>query len=278
MVDGDRFRTPGVATITGYRIAGGASGVHRGLPSSRLTFIVSRDDGVVADGSRPTPVLLGGLHTRAAAVELTPSQAGVQLAVHPLAARALFGASAADLNDPAFDGLSVLGAAGRRLYEQVCDAPTWDDAFDSVARFVAPDRVPGVRRELVDAWRLLERGLPVAAAASEVGLTTRHLETLFRREVGHPPRTIARLIRFERTTALIGRAVRLGRRGFLADAAAAAGYTDQAHLTREFGAFAGTAPGRWIAEEFANLQAGGHRGGESLLHEQSDPLPQPAGA
>jgi hypothetical protein len=45
----------------------------------------------------------------------------------------------------------------------------------------------------------------------------------------------------------------------LAWVAAECGYFDQSHLDREFRAFAGTSPSGWIAEEFPNIQAGGHR-------------------
>jgi AraC-like DNA-binding protein len=45
----------------------------------------------------------------------------------------------------------------------------------------------------------------------------------------------------------------------LAAVAAECGYADQSHLAREFRRFAGTSPSGWIAEEFPNIQAGGHR-------------------
>ena len=40
----------------------------------------------------------------------------------------------------------------------------------------------------------------------------------------------------------------------LADVAAAGGYFDQAHLAREFAAFAGCSPSQWIAEEIGFVQ------------------------
>lgn len=72
-----------------------------------LTFIVSLDDGVEAadtatalPAARPTPLILGGLHLRASHVRQRRGQAGVQLAVHPLASRALFGLPSAELPSP----------------------------------------------------------------------------------------------------------------------------------------------------------------------------------
>jgi hypothetical protein len=85
---------PGVASMVGYRALGNPGELHRGMPSSTLTFIVSLDDGVEAAESaealpaaRPNPLLLGGLHIQAAHIRQRTGQTGVQLAVHPLAAR-----------------------------------------------------------------------------------------------------------------------------------------------------------------------------------------------
>ena len=83
---------------------------------------------------------------------------------------------------------------------------------------------------------------------------------LFRAEVGLAPKAVARLMRFEAVIGTIGRSVRAGRTIELAEIAAAHGYADQAHLTREFGRLAGIPPGRWAQQEFRNLQDGGHGG------------------
>ncbi|RCK69811.1 AraC family transcriptional regulator [Desertihabitans brevis] len=272
--------------MTGYR-GGGPDGLHRGLPSSRLTFIVSLDDGVEAaaepDGlpaARPNPLVLGGLHVRTSWVRQRPGQAGVQLAVHPLAARSLFGVPAAELSVDDFAGADVLGAPGRRLHEQLCEAGGWDEAFARVGdHLVRHRRDAAVRPELRHAWALLEGSggrRPVAEVAREVGFTARHLDTLFQREVGRSPKTVARLIRFERaTTALAGQA-RVGRVD-LAGLAARCGYSDQSHLSRDFVAFTALPPRRWVAEELWNIQSGGHRSAAPSEHEHTDPLVDPAG-
>jgi hypothetical protein len=82
-----------------------------------LTFIVSLDDGVEAAESaetllaaRPNPLLLGGLHVQAAHIRQRTGQTGVQLAVHPLAARALFGAPSAELKRGSVGRHSSVGA------------------------------------------------------------------------------------------------------------------------------------------------------------------------
>src|SRR5690606_7750320 len=96
---------PGVTSMVGYRALAEPAPDHLGLPSSRLTFIVSLDEGVEAAAdaaalkrARPAPIVLGGLHLSASHVRQRRDQAGVQLAVHPLASRALFGVPAAELS------------------------------------------------------------------------------------------------------------------------------------------------------------------------------------
>ncbi|EUA43484.1 transcriptional regulator, AraC family protein [Mycobacterium xenopi 3993] len=97
--------------MVGYRALDVPETVHRGMPSSTLTFIVSLDDGVEAAASaealpdaRPNPLILGGLHLQASHVRQRRGQAGVQLAVHPLASRLLFGVPSAELPVTGYDG------------------------------------------------------------------------------------------------------------------------------------------------------------------------------
>ena len=84
----------------------------------------------------------------------------------------------------------------------------------------------------------------------DVGLTTRHLQRLFRTQVGVSPKLLARLRRFQRVFA----AWRDGRTGW-SGVALRAGYFDQAHLVRDFNAFAGGAPAGLLAAlpEFTRL-------------------------
>jgi AraC-like DNA-binding protein len=248
---------PGVTSMVGYRSAPDPARVHLGLPSSRLVFIVSRDDGVCVDGLPANPVVLGGMHTAASIIRTPVTQAGVQLSVHPLASRALFGRPAADLDVSTFSGLDQLGRRAERLHQRMTETGDWATSFDLLQADLMstwnPDLLP--RPEIVRAWQLLEQGLSVAATARGVGFSERRLQTLFRSEFGCSPRTIAQLMRFERTTAQIRASVADGAEGFLADVAARAGYADQAHLTREFRRFAGVTPGSWVREEFGNVQA-----------------------
>lgn len=260
---------PGVESMVGYRVREVPNGVHRGMPSSTLTFIVSLDEGVRAaesldalPASRPAPLLLSGLHSRAAGVQQTSGQAGVQLAVHPLASRALFGIPAAELSVTDFDAAPILGRRAAHLHERIAETQSWPDAFALVSAYlVAEQRRSDVRPEVMHAWHLLQRSrgtASIARIAEQVGLSQRHLTTLFRREVGHTPKGVAMLMRFEYATARLADGARRNRDVDFAGIAVAAGYADQAHLTREFVRYAGISPAAWLAEEFQNIQDGGH--------------------
>ena len=268
---------PGVTSMVGYRALDVPEAVHRGMPSSMLTFIVSLDDGVEAADSaaallcaRPNPLLLGGLHVQASHVRQRCGQAGVQLAVHPLASRALFGVPSAELSVTDFDAAVMLGRRGVELRDRVAESHRWQEAFGLVGGYLVDARRSreraSVRPEVAYAWRLLERSrgrAAVSAVAERIGITTRHLTTLFRREVGRTPKTVAMLMRFEHATARIAEATRRYGRADLAAIALDTGYADQAHLTREFVRFAGVPPRAWLAEEFRNIQDGGHSFGVS---------------
>ena len=78
----------------------------------------------------------------------------------------------------------------------------------------------------------------VAAVARELGLSERQLERRFRARVGLTPKRFASLARFERAVSLANGT------STLAQVAAAAGYFDQSHLSRDFRRFGGGAPSR----------------------------------
>jgi AraC-like DNA-binding protein len=84
----------------------------------------------------------------------------------------------------------------------------------------------------------------VAAVAERVFLSERQLRRRFTEEVGYGPKTLQRILRFQRAVAELR-----SDRAELAGAAATAGYADQAHLSRESRRLAGLSPrelARWI--------------------------------
>ncbi|SIO85162.1 Transcriptional regulator, AraC family [Nocardiopsis sp. JB363] len=266
---------PGVASMVGYRGLDVPDAVHLGLPSASLTFILSLDEGVEAadtldalSAARPNPVILGGLHVAASRVRQRPGQAGVQLAVHPLACRALFGVPSAWLDVSDFDGAEFLGPQGARVLDRLSRSRGWDEAFSLVRHHLVRRyrdlEASAPPAALVHAWTLLEQSrgrLPIGALAPQVGVSARHLGSLFHNECGRSPKTVARLMRFEHARARITEGIRKNGRAGFAQVAAQAGFSDQAHLNREFVRFTGLSPGAWSAGEFRNIQDGAHTPG-----------------
>ena len=263
---------PYVGHYSGYRQCGVTPARHRGLPSPYLTLIFTMEE-PLAVAAHPDPrqrpgryaALLGGLHLAPALITHDGWQSGVQVAVHPLGCRALLGRPAAELA-----GLDVAATVvfGERAVEEVrdrlCSAPDWPARFAAVDAMLLgrlrTDRP--VRPEVAYACRRLLRGdVPVAAVAEEVGWSGRHLTNRFRAEVGLRPKEAARVARFDRARRALRPDIRL------ADVAARHGYADQSHLVREFQAFAGCAPSRWLAEEFGFVQALAGLPGEDRLHD-----------
>jgi AraC-like DNA-binding protein len=200
--------------------------------------------------------MVGGLHQAPALISHLGVQHGIQLAVTPAGARSLFGVPAGELAGLAVPLDVLLGPAADRLVERLGAAPDWPERFavldDVLCRARRANRhATGVSSpEVAHAWRLLQASAGAAAVrdlAAEVGWSRRHLTERFRQEIGLPPKVAARVLRFERARqALLVPSPRGPR---LADVAAACGYADQAHLTREWRELAGCTPSRWLAEE-----------------------------
>ena len=89
-----------------------------------------------------------------------------------------------------------------------------------------------------------DRPLRVDALMSLTGLGARQLERTFRDHVGFGPKTLCRLLRFQRVV----RAIDPATRSSWARLAAQHGYADQSHLAREFREFAGTTLTSYVRE------------------------------
>ncbi|WP_424216615.1 helix-turn-helix domain-containing protein (plasmid) [Streptomyces sp. BI20] len=266
---------PWVASLTGYRQRGLAPAEHLGLPSPYLTLILTLHEPLTVrvhpDPRQPAAVhdaLLGGLHTRPALVTHDGAQSGVQIALGPLGARVLLGLPAGELAGLDLAAADVLGDWAERLRVRMLAAPDWPARFDAVDAALldlltrrAADRARPASPEVVEAWRLLRASagaLPAAALADRVGWSGRHLASRFRAEIGLTPKVAGRVVRFDRARRLLAAraAGAPGTAAGLGVLAADCGYFDQAHLAREFRAFAGLPPSEWLSREFRSVQAG----------------------
>jgi AraC-like DNA-binding protein len=80
---------------------------------------------------------------------------------------------------------------------------------------------------------------PVATLASHVSWSRQHLGRVFRHHVGLSPKEFARIARLQRAIGCLQRSPATS----LGQAAAALGYFDQAHMSRDFRELAGLTPG-----------------------------------
>lgn len=249
-------------------------GIHRGLPSPYLTLVFSLAGPLpiaVPHGDRHRSgqfsVPVGGLHTRPVLLppavdpqgRVIPVQRGIQLAVHPFAARAIFGVPATELTGQVLELDDIVhgcGDLGDRFAEPIdgrsaaAVVTRWLDS-----RLTAADPHP-LPAELGRAWRLIvDSGgrCRIGDVAADVGWSRRHLTARFRAEIGFGAKDLARLARFQRSKALL-----LDANAGLVDVAVDCGYADQSHLTAEWRDFAGCTPGQWRAREVPSLSAGNH--------------------
>ncbi|MGW5359768.1 helix-turn-helix domain-containing protein [Actinopolymorpha pittospori] len=251
-----------VAGYHGYR-ARSAAGTHRGLPSRHLTFVVTIEGTVDLVGPmgsvRSFDRIVGGLRDVPVSIAHDGHQYGIQADLTPLGARILFGLPAGALAGTDVDLETLLGRRTGEFVDRVRTATTWgqrfahlDTAFERLAAS-APESAPAP--EVGWVWQRLAEsagGLEVAALAAEVGWSRQHLRTSFRAEYGLTPKVAARLMRFEAARRLVAGPERMS----LAQVAVRCGYADQAHLHRDWTAFAGCTPTTWIAEELPFVQDG----------------------
>lgn len=247
---------PFVEQYVGYRMSGLAPGVHAGLPSSSLTMIIAFDDPLdVVDGHRPEHRdiywgMLAGLHSQPARVHHPGRQHGIQLNVTPRGANALFAAPAASLAHTVAHLDAVVPSWAGELVERATIARSWQARWSILDEIFL--RVLDLDRpmpcELEEAWATMRRthgATTVSDLAEIAGWSRRHFTKQFTAHYGLTPKTMSRVLRFERAQ----RMVRLPTRPSLGSVAAACGYADQAHMTRDWTEFAGAAPTQWLTDE-----------------------------
>jgi AraC-like DNA-binding protein len=147
---------------------------------------------------------------------------------------------------------SALGLPAQELRD--LEVPL-DDLFPAATAARIADRVwrgdlppaldthVGDRRISYALARLSRPATRVADVAGDLDMSERHLRRLVLSHTGLEPRTLRRVARFQRFLDLSEGAERS-----LASLASAAGYADQAHLTREVRALSGLTPAALLAE------------------------------
>lgn len=185
-----------------------------------------------------------GLYAGAVYIESDGGAECVQVDFPPSGAFRFFGGAVGDLAARMIEVADVLGADGARLRERLGATDGWQRRFDLVEDFVAHRANHLPSPELEFAWRRLARsagGIRIASLAEEIGWSRKHLVDRFRYQFGLGPKTIARMMRFHRACGLARTGTSSGWAGIAVDS----GFSDQAHLIREFTALAGESPTAW---------------------------------
>jgi AraC-like DNA-binding protein len=216
------------------------------VPTTRIPLIVNFGAAWTVAGSARGPAqahdsFVAGLGERSSFVAATGAASCVQVNLTPLGAFALLRVAMDEIANSVVSLDDVLGDEAALFKERIADARS------AQARFALLDDVflrrmvgaPAVDDDVAWAWNALEQSqgrAPIGWICDRIGRSRRHLAARFREQVGLAPKTVARIVRFERAVSLLGRG------DALADVAFECGYFDQAHLNRDFREFAGTSP------------------------------------
>lgn len=199
-------------------------------PSTAVTVIINLGE---AFGGLPR-AFVAGLTDHGEFVDQRGEIDCLDLKLTPLGAYRLFGVPMSELTNQVVD-LAEL-------------APLRPDHLDEDLLRLA-DRGPSPAPEVAWVFDRLQRAhgnLPIGALAAEVGWSRRHLVNRFHAQVGLPPKTVARVMRFEELLRRLPTAP-------CAQTAVTCGYYDQAHMNRDFREFAGTTPGEYLSR-FPSVQ------------------------
>ncbi|MGW5422702.1 helix-turn-helix domain-containing protein [Streptomyces sp. NPDC003943] len=173
----------------------------------------------------------------------------VQVRLSPVIARAVLGASPADIDGAVVPLGDLWGREASWIREQLGDLSSWQDRFALTDALLARrhEAEPAVDPEVAWAWHRIvsSRGLArVDALAAEVGWSRKRLWSRFRSQLGLPPKRAVKLVRFDHA------AHRLVAGENAAQVAAETGYADQSHLHRDVMAFTGATPATVADEPF----------------------------
>ena len=265
---------PFVDRYLGYRLVGFPAGLHRGVPSRHMTFIVSIGPSIdVVTQTNPAQhqqsyrTVLSGLQASAALIAHNGNQQGVAIELTPLGSRALLGLPAGELWDLSLEFADVVGAAGGELWDRLQVAAGWDERFavcdEVLSRLAGQDAVAS---ELQHCWGTLVASggrISMTDLAAETGYSRQHLGRRFRHEFGLSPKLAARVVRFERARRMLQSVSSFVS---ISQVAVSCGYYDQAHLNRDFIELAGCTPTEIVNEELPFFQDDRDPRASQLLH------------
>jgi len=232
-----------------------------GAPHRRLDAVVDSEEWTTRDG-----VWVVGLHNRHQLATAVGERQFMVVRFTPIGAHRFLGLPMHLIANEAVDLAAIDPGLARVLISRVVAARSWTERFSAMDALIA-ERVADadVPAGIDFAWRRLlaaDGRIALGALAADIGCSHRTLIARFQTCVGFPPKTIARLLRFNRVVRSLDglrrtRASEPVSKPYIettqpddrrlsaiqwADVAADCGYVDQAHLIKEFREFAGSTP------------------------------------
>jgi len=226
---------PHLVCIWTSRIAsGGAAYEQRVLPDACVDILWA-DDG--------EPVVAGPA-TRALVASVPPGTTVVGARFRPGWSAGVLGVDASELQDQHVPLRDVSPALARCFSTAVADQPSAEGklraAAGLLARHLSAAPPPDALVQATVRWLAAHPNGRVRELSRVLHMGERQLRRRLLGAVGYAPKTLHRILRFQRLLALANAA---GPRASLSSLALRAGYADQAHMTRELDALAGRSPG-----------------------------------
>lgn len=224
----NHFPASPLAAITWF-LAGQALVVHRG--DAAVHEPVSR---VVVSGPHTAPV-----------VSLNPGPVhALIMLVHPQALALLTGVDVSTLVDRFCALDDLLGPDWQAMARRVLGAPDEAAALRVLEDFLEPRWRPLAAAAVprIERYRHWVEGVALRAAQSAAGRSLRQVERRIKQWAGLPLRDLRRMARSEQAFLMIRAASERGTLDW-AEAAAEAGFSDQAHLCRDSRRMTGASPG-----------------------------------
>ena len=206
-----------------------------------------------ASASGPTTVtsFVVGMYDEPALTEHDGVGHGVQVDLTAAGAFALLGVTMDELANRVVPAADVCRLNVDGLVNRLLGVPSWPERTAILDETLSRSMASGPRLSPEVAWvdaqlRAHPETARIGDLAEEIGWGRSRLVDRFRREVGLPPKTVARVLRYRR---VVGRLTSgpSGPSCSLADLATASGYADQAHFNRDFRAFASMTPTEFLA-------------------------------
>ncbi|MGI9288225.1 MAG: helix-turn-helix domain-containing protein [Pseudomonadales bacterium] len=158
-----------------------------------------------------------------------------------------FGVDAIDTARRVINAEDLVGQCIRSLRDRVGEAPSAEFRFAALSDFLRVQRLSSARpAPFAAVWAMgrtlaLQGDLRVDDLCSELGISRKHLNNIYKSSTGLSPKTYARLTRFRSIVDRIQ-----GPLESWVGIAADKGYFDQAHLIRDFKQFAGETPNSFL--------------------------------